>query len=263
MSHSADHVSPRSHPTAAVATEGVGSVAPPAPRNRLLRALPSEEYARLLPHLEPVALAPLQVLADIGDPIRHVYFPETGIISLQSRAADGTLVENGTVGCEGMAGFPLVLGVDWTQSVVLGEVPGTCWRMDAGTFLGLLPALPALEALLRRYVVYFIAQVSQSLACNSLHALEQRCARWLLMTHDRVDGDEFALTHEVLAQMLAVRRAGVSVAADALRARGLIQYSRGKVTVTDRVGLEDAACECYGIVQGHHERLLGHGAEPR
>jgi CRP-like cAMP-binding protein len=226
-------------------------------RNRLLRAVPAGERALLLPHLELVALEPLQRLADVGEPIRHVYFPETGVISLVSRLADGTCIENGTVGYEGMAGFPLVLRVEWTPSMVQGEVPGTSWRLDAGTFRELLTALPALEALLRRYVVYFFAQVSQSLACNSLHAIEQRCARWLLMTHDRVPGDEFLLTHDILAQMLAVRRASVSQAADALRARGFIQYTRGRVTVSDRAGLEGAACECYGIVRGHRDRLLG------
>jgi CRP-like cAMP-binding protein len=226
-------------------------------RNRLIRAIPAEERQLLLPHLEPVGLAPLEVLAEIGEPIRHVYFPETGIISILSRVADGTLIENGTVGCEGMAGFPLALGVEWTPAVIMGQVPGTSWRLAAGTFRELLPTLPALDALLRRYSVYFIAQVSQSLACNSLHSVERRCARWLLMTHDRVGGDEFTLTHEVLSQMLAVRRASVSEAADALRDRGVIQYSRGRVMVTDRDGLEGAACECYRIVRDQRDRLLG------
>lgn len=229
----------------------------PRPRNRLLQAAPADEYARLRPYLEPMTVAPLQPLADIGEPIRHVYFPETGIISLLSRAADGTLVENGTIGYEGMAGMTLVLDVEWTPAVMLGEVAGLSWRLDAAAFLRLLPSLPGLERLVRRYVVYFIAQVSQSLACNSLHPIEKRCARWLLMTHDRVGSDTFELTHEVLAQMLAVRRAGVSGAANALRRRGLIEYSRGKVSVTDRAGLEAAACECYGIVRGHRDRLLG------
>jgi len=204
-----------------------------------------------------VEIAPLQLLADIGEPIRHVYFPETGIISLVSRFADGMLIENGTIGYEGMAGFPLILGVEWTPSVILGEVPGTVWRLDATTFCVLRPELPVLKALLERYVVYFFAQVSQSLACNSHHNLERRCARWLLMTHDRVAGDQFLLTHEVLAQMLAVHRPAVTIAADALRTRGLIEYSRGKITVRDRAGLEGFACECYGIVRGHRDRLLG------
>nr|ASV46943.1 Crp/Fnr family transcriptional regulator [uncultured bacterium] len=230
--------------------------APPRPRNRLLRALPPEESARLRPHLEPVALAPLALLAPAGAPIRHVYFPETGVISLLSRSDDGALIENGTVGHEGMVGFPLVLGVDWTASAIMSEVPGVSWRMDAAVFRALLPELPALEASLRRYLAYLFAQIAQSLACNGLHPVEQRCARWLLMTHDRVEGDEFLLTHDVVAQMLAVRRAGVSVAFEGLRDRGVIDYRRGRVTVRDRAGLEAAACECYRIVCGHRDRLL-------
>jgi CRP-like cAMP-binding protein len=239
---------------------GAGDDAPgrqPALHNRLLRALPPQELARIQPRLEPFAIVPLELLADLGEPIRHVYFPETGIISLLSRAANGTLIENGTVGYEGMAGYPLAMGVEWTPAVILGEVPGASWRLDAATFRELLPTLPTLEALLRRYVVYVVSQVSQSLACNSLHPLEQRCARWLLTTHDRVGGDQFALTHEVLSQMLAVRRAGVTEAAGALQRAGLIIYRRGKVSVVDRAGLERAACECYGIVRDHHDRLLG------
>ena len=226
-------------------------------RNLLLRAIPADEYARLLPHLQPFALEPMQLLAERNDAIPHVHFPETGIVSLLSRLDDGTLIENGTVGCEGMAGLPLLLGVEWTPVVITGQVPGLSRRVDAATFRALLPTLPALETLLRRYAVYFMAQVSQSLACNSAHTVEQRCARWLLMTHDRVPGDQFTLTHDVLAQMLAVRRAGVSVAADAMRTRGLIQYSRGRITVTDRAGLEAVACECYGMVRQQRDAIIG------
>jgi CRP-like cAMP-binding protein len=225
-------------------------------RNRLLRAIPAEEYARLLPHLEPVALEPMQILAEIGASVTHAYFPETGIISLLSRLADGTLIENGTVGSEGMAGVSLALGVDWTPALIAGQVPGVARRIDAATFRGLLPELPALRALLGRYTLYLAAQISQSLACNSVHTVNERCARWLLMTHERVERDEFTLTHEILAQMLAVRRAGVTVAAGALQQAGFIRYARGKVTITDREGLERAACECYSIIRAHRDRLL-------
>jgi CRP-like cAMP-binding protein len=230
---------------------------PRATRNRILRSLSADEHARLLPHLEPVALEPMQPIAELGAPIPHVHFPETGIISLLTRMTDGTLIENGTVGREGMAGLPLAFGVEWTPWLIVGQVPGAALRVPAATFVALLPTLPGLVALLHRYAVYLAGQTAQSLACNSLHPVERRCARWLLMTHDRVDGDEFALTHEVLAQMLAVRRAGVSVAADALRARGVIDYRRGRMTVLDRARLEAAACECYGVVRGHRDRLLG------
>jgi CRP-like cAMP-binding protein len=228
-----------------------------AVRNRLLCALPAEEYDQVLMRLEPWMLEPLQPLADWSAAIDHVYFPDTGIISILSRLDDGMLIENGTVGFEGMAGLPLVLGVDWTPSVILGQVRGMSHRMEAAAFRELLPTLPALGELLRRYAVAFLAQVSQSLACNSLHSVDQRCARWLLMTDDRVAGDEFLLTHEVLAQMLAVRRAGVSEAAAALQRAGLIRYSRGRVTVVDRAGLERTSCECYGIIRAQRDRLLG------
>ena len=228
-----------------------------AGRNHLLRNIPGVELHALLPHLEPVALEPMQPITEIGQPLAHVYFPETAIISLLSRLADGTLIENGTVGCEGMAGIPLVLGTEWSTSFITGQVPGIARRVAASTFVELLPTLPDLELLLRRYALYFLTQVSQSLACNSMHPISQRCARWLLMTHDRTERDDFTLTHEILAQMLAVRRAGVSVAAGELQDAGLIRYSRGKVTVTDRAGLERSACECYGIVRGHRDRLLG------
>ena len=246
-----------SSPSTTSVTDSGDAPQPTGQRNRLLRALPPSELALLEPHLEPHTVATLELIAEIGDPIRHVHFPDTAIISLLSRAADGTLVENGTVGYEGMSGLPLALGVEWTPMLILGEVPGSSRRMEARIFSELLPELPVLGELLGRYAVYLLAQVSQSLACNSLHGLEQRCARWLLMTHDRVGGDEFQLTHEVLAQMLAVRRAGVTVAAGALMRAGLIRYSRGRVSVVDRAGLEASACECYGIVRQHRDRLLG------
>ena len=226
-------------------------------RNQLLLALPAGELDLLRTHLEPCPLEPLQLLIDGNAPITHVYFPDSGIISVLSRLDDGTLIENGTVGYEGMAGLPLVLGVDWTPSVIMGQVPGSSHRVAAAAFLELLPSLPMLATLLRRYAVAFLAQVSQSLACNSLHSVNQRCARWLLMTDDRVAGSEFLLTHDVLAQMLAVRRAGVSEAASALQRAGLIRYSRGRVTVVDRAGLEAASCECYGIIRAQRQQLLG------
>jgi CRP-like cAMP-binding protein len=248
----------------AAATERSDAARRPAPapagaalRNRLLLSLPPNELELIRMHLEPCKLEPLQLLVDGNAPIAHVYFPDSGIISVLSRLDDGTLIENGTVGYEGMAGLPLVLGVDWTPSVILGQVPGTCHRIAAAAFRELLPSLPTLATLLHRYAVAFLAQLSQSLACNSLHSVNQRCARWLLMTDDRVSGSEFLLTHEVLAQMLAVRRAGVSEAAGALQRAGLIRYTRGRVTVVDRAGLEAASCECYGSIRAQRQRLLG------
>ena len=230
-------------------------------RNQLLLRMPADERARLLPHLEPFTLEPMQVLAEPDAPIPHVYFPEGGIISLLRGMADGSLIESGTVGLEGMAGLPLALDVDWSLGTIAGQIPGPSRRMDAGAFRALLPELPGLQALLRRYTAFLLTQTAQSVACNGFHSIEQRCARWLLMTHDRVPGDEFVLTHEVLAQMLAVRRAGVTEAAGALQRAGYIAYSRGRVRIRDRAGLEGAACECYGQVRAHLERLLGPDGE--
>jgi CRP-like cAMP-binding protein len=223
------------------------------PRNRVLRALPPDEYARLLPHLEPCAVAPL----------RHVYFPDTAIISVLRRTRDGTLIEAYAVGRDGVVGIPSLLGDPGSPAgTVLGEVPGTCHRVALGTLRGVLPELPSLDRLVRRLVLALLDQVQQAVACNSLHTVEQRCARWLLMTHDLVGGDEFLLTHEVLAQMLGVRRAGVTVAAGVLQRAGLVTYSRGRVRVLDRAGLEAAACECYAVVGAHAKRLLEAGADP-
>jgi CRP-like cAMP-binding protein len=234
-----------------------GDVTGAEPRNEVLRALPPDEYARLLPHLEPCAVAPLDVLADAERPLGHVYFPETAIVSVLRRTRDGTLIEAYAVGRDGVVGLPSLLGDPGSPAgTVLGEVPGTCRRVALGTLRGMLPELPALNRLARRLVLALLDQVQQAVACSSLHTVEQRCARWLLMTHDRVGGDEFLLTHEILAQMLAVRRAGVTEAAGVLQRAGLVTYSRGRVRVLDRAGLEAAACECYAVVRAHADRLL-------
>lgn len=243
---------PRPDTSVATATAPAGTV-----RNHLLRSLPAAERDRLLAHLEPMELEPMQDIAEAGEPIPYVHFPETAIISFLSRLSDGTLIENGTVGSEGTSGLSLVLGAEWATSIITGQVPGTSLRMEAATFQALLPELPEFGRLARRYALYFLTQVSQSLACNSRHRVEQRCARWLLMTHDRVPGDQFVLTHEVLSQMLAVRRTGVTVAAGALQDAGYIRYRRGRIMVLDRAGLERAACECYGTVRAQRDRLLG------
>jgi CRP-like cAMP-binding protein len=226
-------------------------------RNRLLREVPACEYARLLLHLEAITLAPMQILADMEQPQRFVYFPETAVIALMRRMRDGTPIEAGTVGREGMAGLSALVGVQWSPSTMMGQLPGLCQRMSSSVLRQLLPEVPAFRALLRRYALVYVDQLTQTIACNSLHSVEQRCTRWLLLAHDRVGGDEFILTHEMLAQMLAVRRAGVTVAMISLQRAGLISYSRGRVTILDRAGLEAAACECHAITREHAERLMG------
>lgn len=226
-------------------------------RNHLLRNIPDAEYSRLRAALEPFKVKVMELYADADDPVRYVIFPGTSVISLVRRTREGAMIENGTIGREGMAGLEVVQGVDWALSMTTGQVPGDALRMPAREFAALLPELPVLEQMLRRYTAYFLSQVAQSLTCNSMHPVERRCARWLLMTQDRVGGTSFRLTHEVLSQMLAVRRAGVTESAVALQRAGYIKYSRGIVQVLDRDGLEKASCECYRVVRRHRDKLLG------
>ena len=226
-----------------------------AERNKLLRALPPEEYAWISSHLTPVSLKLRDVLAEANEPFRHVYFPETSVASMVNRVGGGT-VEVGTVGNEGMAGLSAFLDGGAAPSQTFAQIAGEAKRMPAGVFAVGADERPGLRRLINRYTQAFLTQVAQTAACNRAHEVQERCARWLLMTHDRVGGDTFTLTHEFLSFMLGVRRAGVTVAAGTLQKAGLIRYSRGKVTVLDRSGLEEASCECYGVVQEHYDRLL-------
>jgi len=227
--------------------------------NRLIEALavlaPSDA-AWVATQIEPVELDIGQLIAKAGEPFRHVYFPETAVLSIISRMADGTAVEVGTVGNEGMAGVGVFLGADVSVNETVAQIPGTAGRIESTRFVDGAATRPELRRLLNRYEAY-LTQVAQTAACNRLHGIEARCARWLLMTHDRVgEAERFPLTQEYLAIMLGVRRGGVSLAAGTLRDAGLIRYSRGAIRVVDRAGLETAACECYGIVRQHFDRLL-------
>ena len=227
-------------------------------QNRLLRALPADEYARLLPHLEPVQLSMRQVVWPAESAIRSVYFPRTCVISLLTPVENEDPVESATIGCEGMAGTAVVLGAHSTVVLVIAQVPGEAARLDAARLAEWLrPGEGALFPLLLRYAQALQEQTAQSVACNRRHGIDERCARWLLMTQDRVGTDQFPLTHEFLAYMLGVRRASVTVAAGMLQQAGLIRYARGKVTVLDRERLEAASCECYAIVRRKYEQLVG------
>ena len=227
--------------------------------NRLVSALvvlaPSEAEW-LTTQIEPVELDLGQVIAESNEPFRHVYFPETAVFSIISRMADGA-VEVGTVGSEGMAGIAVFLDTDACVNETVAQIPGAAGRIESARFVDGAATRPQLRRLLNRYTEAYLTQVAQTAACNRLHGIEARCARWLLMTHDRVgEAERFPLTQEYLAIMLGVRRGGVSVAAAALKDAGLIQYSRGAIRVVDRAGLEKAACDCYGIVRRHFDRLL-------
>ena len=229
-------------------------------RNRLLAALSAEELNHVRPHLEPVRLGHRDELFEPGKPITYVYFPETAVVSLISLLQEGGSVEVGTAGAEGMAGLPLFLGGDTSSVQAIAQIAGTAYRIEASAFVALAKVSGPLHGLLLRYANAFLTQVAQTAACNGAHLLEERCARWLLMTHDRVDGDNFPLTHEFLAYMLGVRRAGVTLAMRGLQDAGFVRYSRGQITIVDRAGLERVSCECYRVVRGHFERLLPRSA---
>ena len=233
-------------------------------QNRLLSSLPADAYARILPDLKAIPLKFRVSLHEPGDKMPYVYFPNTGVISMLTVMEDGAAVEIATIGNEGMADLFVFLGLEESDSRLLIQVPGTAMRMESTRFREHVEQIPALRVLLGYYAVALFALVAQSAACNRMHPMVERCARWLLMTHDRVDAQEFPMTHNFLSEMLGVRRPSVSVAAEALQAGGLITYHRGKVTVLDRAGLEAASCECYQLIQERFDRLPGRtGADSR
>ena len=225
--------------------------------NRLLAALPRAEYLRLLPHLEPVSLAERQSLYAAQTSIPYVWFIERGVVSVVRVTQEGALIELAMIGHEGMVGLPVFLGSESTPSQALVQIPGAGLRMPTTVFRREVPAGTPLHDLLHRYTQTLINQMAQGMVCNRLHSIAQRCARWLLLTHDRVDSDQFPLTQQFLAQMLGVRRASVGTVASKLQKAGLIRYSRGVITILDRPGLEAAVCECYRIIEAEYDRLLG------
>ena len=227
---------------------------PPPIQNQLLAALPGKEYKRLIPHLEFVSLPFMEVLYESGEPIKHVYFPNDGLISLLVVMGNGTPREVGLIGNEGMFGIPLVLGMNATPTRALIQMPGSAMRMKAQALRDALKLGGALQNVLQRYIYAFFTQVSQSAACISSHEVNRRLSRWLVMTHDHASGDEFEMKHEFMAMMLGVTRSMVTRAAGSLQKEKMIRYTRGQVTVLDRRRLEATACECYGTVKKEYER---------
>ena len=231
---------------------------PPAapPGNRLLARLPPEEYQRLVPRLQPVPLALKQVLFEARSSMDYAYFPNRGVVSALTVMADGRAIEVATIGDEGMAGLPLLVGARTTPNRVIVQVPGEALRMAEDVLREEVSRESPLRRLLVLYHTAFLAQVSQAVACNGLHSVHQRCCRWLLMTQDRAHSDVFPMTHEFLAEMLGVRRSTVSEVLEPFQKKGLIRYSRGKCTVLDREGLKSGSCECFGRINDEFESLF-------
>jgi CRP-like cAMP-binding protein len=210
--------------------------------------MPDMVRARLLPHLEYVPLTPRAVLVESGAALTHAYFPHAGVICLMAALRKGG-AETATVGPEGFIGFEVLLGGRTASQRVLVQVAGSASRMPIETLAELAREDPQLRDLLLGYVQYFMIQVLQSVACNGLHSVLERCARWLLMAHDRAGTNSFQLTQEFLAELLGIQRPSVTIVARTLQKAGLIRYSRGLIAITDRAGLEEAACECYEMVR--------------
>ena len=229
--------------------------------NRLLDLLGPKEFARLEPHLTAEALRPNQILQNREKIIDSVYFPTNGMVSIVTVMREGKSVEVGITGREGMVGIPVVLGDDIAANEAVVQFPGHGLRMPANVLQQEVLASQQLRAVLLRFVQAFLNSATQSAACNRAHLLEQRLARWLLTARDRTGGHYLPFTHELIATMLGVRRAGVTVAAQSLQSAGLIRYSHGHITIEDRTSLEAFACECYAVTKRGYERLLGFSGE--
>jgi CRP-like cAMP-binding protein len=226
-------------------------------KNRLLAALPRDEYDRIHPHLGKVSLPLKEVLYEANGPIPHIFFPLNGVVSLVILMEGGFTLEVGTIGNEGMVGTPVFLGSESSPTRAISQVPGEALRMEAKVFQKEMKRAGSLFGLVQRYTQAMINQISQSTVCNHRHSVQKRMCRWLLMSHDRVGTDKFQLTQEFLAQMLGVRRPTVSAVAGILQKEGLLTYHRGMMTILDRKGLETASCECYQVVREELDRLLG------
>jgi CRP-like cAMP-binding protein len=226
------------------------------PGNRLLEALPRETYDRFATEFETVPMRVRDVLHQVGRPVEHVYFPHNGMGSIVTPLRHGIRIEAATIGNEGMLGVAYLLGDALATEETMVQMPGEATRVRVRVLRQEFDRDEVLRTVLLRYSQLLMGQIAQGSACNRAHEIEGRCARWLLSTHDRVEGNEFPLTQEFLAMMLGVRRAGVSVAQHKLQQDGLIRYTRGSIIILDRRGLEAASCECYTVLQRRMQRFL-------
>ena len=223
-------------------------------KNRILAAVPQEDVDRFFESLQPVSLPLKHLIYRIGAPLDSVYFLEEGVASILTSMANGATIEVGMIGSEGVVGVAALLGGEASTQQIIVQVSGAALKMPAARCQEAFEQSPTFRAAVLRYVAVLLDLGAQTAACNRLHTIEQRCARWFLMALDRVPGDSLPMTHEFLASMLGVRRAGITETAGELQRSGLIRNHRGEVTVVDRPGLEAAACECYGL---DHARLMG------
>jgi CRP-like cAMP-binding protein len=231
--------------------------------NRLLDALPEQDRQKFLSHCEHVDLAFADILCEQGKTAEHAYFPLDSFISLATPVDGHASIEVGLVGNEGMLGIHLLLGVATSPMLAQVQGSGAALRIEAGALNESMAQLPRLHMELNRYIYVMLCQLTRTAVCNRFHTIAARLARWLLMMQDRAPANHFHLTHEFLAYMLGVRRAGVSTAANTLQQEKLISYRRGNITILDRQGLEAAACSCYGTIKTLYERVLyDHDAYP-
>ncbi len=226
-----------------------------ATQNRLLKALPADVYERLRADLELVPLALGAVIYEAHEPLSHVYFPTTAIVSLLYTMENGSSAEMGVVGCDRMVGIAVFMGGDTTPNRAVVQSASDALRLDLKPFRGEVKRSGELHRLLLLYTQALLTQMSQTAVCNRLHSVEQQLCRWLLLSHDRLESNDLIMTQELIANMLGVRREGVSVAAHQLQQAGLIRYKRGHITIVDRPGLESRVCECYQVVKAECDRL--------
>ncbi len=225
-------------------------------QNHILAALPADEYARLLPHLEMAPLLLGSVLCEPDIQIRHVYFPTTSIVSLLYVMEDGASAEIAVVGNEGVVGVSLFMGGETTTSRAVVQSAGHAYRLKGQLLKDAFYRAGPIQRLLLRYTQALLTQMAQTAVCNRHHSIDQQLCRWLLLSLDRLPSNQLTMTQELIANMLGVRREGVTEAAGKLQRAGLIHYSRGQITVLDRPGLEERVCECYRVVKREFERLL-------
>ena len=225
------------------------------PRNRLLLALPPRNLKRLMPELEPIRCQRAQILMDAGSSLDHVFFPDSGVVSVVAVYANGSIIEMATIGREGCTGMQAFFGEKTSSVRFLVQIPGSATKISRAAFTRAMDSMPPFRSLMSAYIQAFLEQVLVSVACNGAHSLKQRLARWLLMMRDRCDDDALLITQNLLAEMLGVQRPSITIAARELERAGLIERGRRQVTILDRKGLIGASCECYQLVR---ERVAFH-----